>query len=286
MRLPGVGGTGVVTVSQVLVTAARIAGLRRGRLDQTGLAQKGGAVVSDVRISRHPIERAAKIDSHGADLYLVFDPVVGALPTNLVAADTARTVSIVTTSMSTTGEQVGRSGAVVQPADDFVTAIAAQSRPDTLRSFDASAICRQLFGDTSVVNVFLLGVAYQAGAVPVPAEAIEQALELNGVAVAKNVQAFRNGRRWAIAPTASSIGGGAVELTPPPARGACARDLGRRRLAALDDRVAGRRSRRLPGRTHRERVPRAPRAGRVAQRRRAARRPEPGRRASPGTCTS
>jgi indolepyruvate ferredoxin oxidoreductase len=200
VRMTGVGGTGVVTVSQVLVTAARIAGLEARSMDQTGLAQKGGAVVSDVRISRRPIERGAKIDARGADLYLAFDTVVGALPANLAAADETRTLALVSTSMTMTGEQIGRSGAPVQDPTPFVELIADAGRAEMARTIDSAAICRRLFGDTSVANVFMMGTAYQLGGLPIQGYVIEQALELNGVAVEKNIQAFRWGRRWAIAP--------------------------------------------------------------------------------------
>jgi indolepyruvate ferredoxin oxidoreductase len=218
VRMPGVGGTGVVTVSQVLVTAATLAGLEARSMDQTGLAQKGGPVVSDVRISRHATDRTAKIDDGGADLYLVFDPVVGALPGNLAATDPARTIAVVSTTMTPTGEEIGRPGAPTRAPGPLADAIGDSCRTDITRSVDAAEMCRRLFGNVTFANVFLLGVAYQLGALPVPAEAVEQALELNGVAVQANVQAFRWGRRWVVDPRVVGTAG-------PEERGALAPSL-------------------------------------------------------------
>jgi indolepyruvate ferredoxin oxidoreductase len=214
VRMTGVGGTGVVTVSQVLVTAAKVAGLEALSMDQTGLAQKGGAVVSDVHVSRTPIEHGGRVDAGGADLYLVFDAIVGALPNNLVAADAARTTAVISTSMTAAGEQTGRAGAPVIDPKPFVDAISTESRSDHLVVMDVAAVCRRLFGDTSVANVFLLGVAYQLGTLPLPADAIERALELNNVAVEKNVQAFRRGRLWVVSDVDhdAAAGGGASSV--------------------------------------------------------------------------
>jgi indolepyruvate ferredoxin oxidoreductase len=195
VRMPGMGGTGVVTVSQILATAAVHAGLQAGTLDQTGLAQKGGPVVSDVRIGRGPIERGAKAGAGSADLYLVFDAVVGAAPANLAAATPERTISVVSTHVAALGDQASAAGAPVVDAAPLLARIAAATRPRPRVELDAAAVAEAEFGTSTVGNVLLLGVAYQLGAIPVPAVSIEHAIELNGTAVEANVQAFRWGRK-------------------------------------------------------------------------------------------
>jgi indolepyruvate ferredoxin oxidoreductase len=108
VRMPGIGGTGVVTVAQVLGTAAMLDGRFVNSLDQTGLSQKGGAVISDVRITTSPVEGANKLAAGMLDVYLVFD-LVGALsPSNLDAASASRTVAVVSTTKSATGLMIGR----------------------------------------------------------------------------------------------------------------------------------------------------------------------------------
>lgn len=109
MRILGVGGTGVVTVAQILATAAVVDGKFVRSLDQTGLAQKGGAVVSDLKISPHPAAFASKIGSKRCDLYLACDTLVATDPNNLKVTNKDRTVSVVSTTEIPTG-QMGPSG--------------------------------------------------------------------------------------------------------------------------------------------------------------------------------
>ena len=110
MRMPGVGGTGVVTVSQILQMAAMLDGKHSYGLDQTGLAQKGGPVVSDVRIARDPIEGSNKASAGAADLLLGFDVLGAANPRNLLVADAARTVAVVNTHAAPTAAMVTDTG--------------------------------------------------------------------------------------------------------------------------------------------------------------------------------
>src|SRR5262249_13697028 len=106
VHMMGIGGTGVVTVNQILGTAALLDGKHVRGLDQTRLSQKGGPVVSDLRISALPIESANKVSTGGADLYLGFDLLVAADPGNLDKADPARTIAVVSTSQIPTGQMV------------------------------------------------------------------------------------------------------------------------------------------------------------------------------------
>ena len=201
-RITGVGGTGVVTVSQILTAAARLAGLEVRSLDQTGLAQKGGAVVSDIKISGSVVEAAAKAAAGECDLYLGCDLLVAADPKNLVVAHPDRTLACVSTTKVPTGPMI--TDATIGFPD--VTVISDQIRaatcgPDAV-FLDARSSSITLFGTDQYANTLLTGAAFQAGALPLPASAIEQAIELNGAAVDRNVQAFRRGRQAVADPPA------------------------------------------------------------------------------------
>ena len=193
MRIAGIGGTGVVTVAQVLATAALLEGRFVRGLDQTGLAQKGGPVVSDVKWSTTEIDGTNRLTRGECDLYLACDPLVGADPANLVVAAADRTIAVVSTAQVATGRQV------LDPAvgfpDDLAGRIEALTRAGDGVRLDAQRLARQLWGSEQTANLLLVGAAYQAGALPVGADAIERAIELNGAAVDANVQAFRRGRQ-------------------------------------------------------------------------------------------
>jgi len=195
IRLTGVGGTGVVTVSQVLATAGLIAGWHARSLDQTGLAQKGGAVVSDVRFSRTGQAPTNKLGAGECDLYLGCDLLVAADPKNLTVTAVDRTVAVVSTAEVPTGPMVS------DPARSFPDrATVSQPITDRVRDgavlLDVRRVVLGLFGDDQFANVFLVGAGFQTGALPLPPDAIEEALRVNGVAVEKNIQAFRRGRQY------------------------------------------------------------------------------------------
>jgi indolepyruvate ferredoxin oxidoreductase len=162
-------------------------------LDQTGLAQKGGAVVSDLTISAGPAELASKLGESRCDLYLGCDALVATDSSYLKATDPERTVAVISVTLTPTGAMVTDTSvaypeqAAIRLAVDGATARAAY--------LDAGAIARQGLDDEQYANMVLVGAAYQSGALPLAAEAIEQAVELNGVAVAANIQAFRRGRQ-------------------------------------------------------------------------------------------
>ena len=200
LRMPGVGGTGVVTVAQIVGTAATLDGKHVGGLDQTGLSQKAGPVVSDVHISSTPIEGTNKITAGAADLYLVFDLLVGLSPANLVGVAPTKTVAVVSTSKSPTGTMVRDPNAVYPNIADLQSDLDQATRAGANRYLDTVEVTEGLFGESTTANIFQLGVAYQIGALPVSAEAIESAIELNGAAVEANKLAFRWGRLWAIDP--------------------------------------------------------------------------------------
>jgi indolepyruvate ferredoxin oxidoreductase len=239
IRLTGVGGTGVVTVSQVLATAGLIAGWHARSLDQTGLAQKGGAVVSDVRFSRSGQAPTNKLGAGECDLYLGCDLLVAADPKNLTVTDADRTVAVVSVAEVPTGPMVS------DPARSFPDR-AAVSQPITDRVRDGAVLLdvRQvvlgLFGDDQFANVFLVGAGFQTGALPLPPDAIEEALRVNGVAVEKNIQAFRRGRQYVADPAAvlSLAGLGAAGLDSPTAPDPGESSLDRLIRTRADDLIA------------------------------------------------
>jgi indolepyruvate ferredoxin oxidoreductase len=202
MRMPGVGGTGVVTVSQILQMAAMLDGRHSYGLDQTGLSQKGGPVVSDVRIARDKIEGSNKASAGAADLLLGFDVLGAANPKNLLAADPERTVAVVNTHAVPTAAMVTDTGVTFPALERNVRAIGKATRAEDNVYVDAEALSEALFGDHMPTNTVLIGAAYQAGCLPLSADALEQAIRLNGAAVEKNLAAFAWGRAVVAAPDA------------------------------------------------------------------------------------
>ncbi|WP_327087927.1 indolepyruvate ferredoxin oxidoreductase family protein [Nonomuraea sp. NBC_01738] len=189
LRMPGIGGTGVVTVSQILQMAAHLDGLFAAGLEQTGLAQKGGPVVSDVRISKAPIEGAVKVTR--ADVLIGFDLLGAAADSNLAVCAADHTMAIVNTAVVPTAAMVtgrdalpGSSGAVERIAAGVVDGV----------YLDAQGLSEELFGDHMPANMVLVGAAYQAGCLPVSADAVARAIRLNGASVDKNLAAFEAGR--------------------------------------------------------------------------------------------
>ncbi|WP_433062420.1 indolepyruvate ferredoxin oxidoreductase family protein [Dactylosporangium sp. CS-033363] len=240
--LVGIGGTGVVTVNQLLATAALLDGLHTAGLDQTGMSQKAGAVVSHLQIGAAPVDaRTAAVSDGQADLYLVFDALSGAAPQHLARTDAARTVAIVASSLTPTSAVVTNTATSLPPADELLERIRGAVGRTT--AVDAAGISLALLGNETTANVLLLGVAYQAGAVPLAAASIEEAIRLNGVAVEDNIAAFRAGRNHVLAPVTVAASKAADSLNPSPR----AREVAGRLLDA-----AG-----LPAAVHEVALPRA-----------------------------
>ncbi len=192
IRMPGIGGTGVVTVSQILAVAARLDGREASTVDQTGLSQKAGPVVSTLTIGNpHP----------GVDVLLAFDIVTATTPINLEPLDQRTATAIVSTTPTPTSRQLGRvANARIDIEARRTLLDSVTSAPDN-RYVDAAAICTRLFGHAQHANVFLTGVAHQCGWIPVTSEAIEASIRLNGAAVDANIAAFRWGREWVVDPS-------------------------------------------------------------------------------------
>jgi indolepyruvate ferredoxin oxidoreductase len=194
----GIGGTGVVMLNQVLATAAFLDGLRVTGLDQTGLSQKAGPVVSHLRLwpADGPVpEASSAVGEEAADLLLALDLLVAAEPRHLARAAPGRTVTVASTSLVPTAGMVrGAEG----PPDlgALLGALRERSRPGPggLIEVDTVGLATTLFGDGVCANLIALGAAYQAGAVPLQTSSIARAIELNGVAVERNQAAFLAGR--------------------------------------------------------------------------------------------
>jgi indolepyruvate ferredoxin oxidoreductase len=214
----GIGGTGVVTVNQILGTAALLDGKHVRGLDQTGLSQKGGPVVSHLKISQRASEAANKIAAGSADCYLGFDILVATSPQNLDHARPDRTIAVVSTSQVPTGAMVTSTAVEFPEANGLVTSIDRVTRKDENVYLDALRLAETLFDDHMAANMIVLGAAWQAGAIPVSADAIEDAVKLNGVSVQMNTHAFRAGRLLVADPawvqTVARQRLGAVAATP------------------------------------------------------------------------
>jgi indolepyruvate ferredoxin oxidoreductase len=214
----GIGGTGVVTVNQILGTAALLDGKHVRGLDQTGLSQKGGPVVSHLKISERASEASNKIAAGSADCYLGFDILVATSPQNLDHARPDRTIAVVSTSQVPTGAMVTSTAVEFPEANALVTSIDRVTRKDENVYLDALGLAETLFDDHMAANMIVLGAAWQAGAIPVSADAIEDAVKLNGVSVQMNTHAFRAGRLLVADPawvrTVARPRLGAVAATP------------------------------------------------------------------------
>jgi len=201
----GIGGTGVVLLNQVLATAAFLDGLQVTGLDQTGLSQKAGPVVSHLRLwpgapqapaapGQRPAAAASNaVGEESADLLLALDLLVAADPRHLARAAAGRTITVASTSLVPTADMV-RGAAPAPGVAALLDAVRDRTRPGGLTSLDTIALATTLFGDGIAANLIALGAAYQAGAVPLQASSIARAIELNGVAVERNLAAFRAGR--------------------------------------------------------------------------------------------
>ena len=232
VRMPGVGGTGVVTASQIIGTAAMLDGRFVWGLDQTGLSQKACPVVSDLRISVNPIEGTNKIANGCVDTYLGLDMLVAA-GTALNGTSADRSLAVVSTSQTPTSEMVTDPDTPGFDTTVMRARINAATRAADNLYLDAFRITSGLFGETTAANTLLLGAAYQRGALPIAAAAIEQAIELNGAAVEVNTLAFRWGRMLVLeASLVEEAMASAGQTSQPPAAADLAmfRDLDRGEL--------------------------------------------------------
>ncbi|MEP7105499.1 MAG: indolepyruvate ferredoxin oxidoreductase family protein, partial [Chloroflexota bacterium] len=194
--MPGIGGTGVVTANQVLAYAAMMEGKQVHVLDQTGLAQKGGAVLSSLTVYEGDPQphMSNKVGLGRADLMVGLDTLGVVNAPNADRMAPARTVVVGDSTVQPTAEVVRHVNFMLPGKSVLQRAVDAHSRAEENVWVEAGKTSEALFGDQALTNIFMIGVAYQAGLLPVSSEAVEAAVGLNGVAVEKNLQAFRYGR--------------------------------------------------------------------------------------------
>jgi indolepyruvate ferredoxin oxidoreductase len=213
----GIGGTGIVTIGALLGMAAHLEGKHCSVMDLAGLAQKGGAVFSHVRIAATEGQiHATRIAAGGADLLLGCDIVVSASSDALATLEAGTTHALINTHEAATGD-FARDPDWSFPAATLRQRLVAALGERGIEFIDATGVATQLMGDSIATNLFLLGHAYQKGLVPVSAEAIERAIELNGVAVDFNRQSFAWGRKAAHDPAgvaAAVAASGTAETIP------------------------------------------------------------------------
>lgn len=196
--LTGIGGTGVLTVGALVGMAAHLDKKGCSIVDMAGLAQKGGAVVSHIRIAERPEDiHATRIAVEGMDLLLGCDMVVASYPDTLANVKKDHTHAIINDDQTITGHFIGN------PDYDFKhkairEAIQTSIGKQEVDFLPATQLATQLMGDTIATNLFMLGFAYQKGFLPISAKALEEAIRLNKVAVEQNIQATRWGRLAAL----------------------------------------------------------------------------------------
>ncbi|MEZ5856634.1 MAG: indolepyruvate ferredoxin oxidoreductase family protein [Hyphomicrobiaceae bacterium] len=193
--ITGIGGTGVVTIAALLTMGAHIEGKAFSTIDQFGMAQKGGAVMSHVRIAANDEALGpARLSTGSADLILGCDSLVTSGEAALGSIDPKRTHVVVNAHQAITG-QFAMNPDLTFPSEAIARRIGAETGDGRLDMLDATRLATALMGDSIAANLFMLGFAWQKGLVPVSQAALMQAIELNGLAVEANKAAFDWGRR-------------------------------------------------------------------------------------------
>ncbi len=200
LLVTGVGGTGVITIGGILGMAAHLEGKAASIMDQTGMAQKGGAVTSHIVIAMNDEGiRAARIGGGAADAMLGCDALVAAGADAIGTLEKGRSRAVLNTHETITGGFT-RNPEERVPLISLIGAVKAACGPERVDVLDATDLATRLLGDAIGANLLILGYAWQKGLVPAGREAIEQAIRLNGASVGMNLAAFAWGRRAAIDP--------------------------------------------------------------------------------------
>ncbi len=193
----GVGGTGVVTIGALIGMAAHIEGKGCSVLDMAGLAQKGGAVVSHVRLAPRPEDlHSVRISAGGARLVLGCDLVVAAGFEALSKVQAGKTMAVINSHEAITGDFT-RDRDYHFPGQALADHIVNATGSGGAEFVEATRLATALLGDSIATNLFMLGYAWQKGQVPLSEASLLQAIDLNGVAVEANKRAFVWGRRAA-----------------------------------------------------------------------------------------
>ena len=214
LLVTGVGGTGVVTIGALISMAAHLEGKDASVLDFMGFSQKGGAVLSFVRLGVGPDAlNQVRIDIQQADAILACDMVVGA------SIEALQTIKHGRTQIVANAHKIATAAFVRDPdANLHESALIEKMRfaagAKNVVTCNGNALTQQLLGDTIMTNILLMGFAWQRGLIPVSLEALERAIELNGVAVDANKVAFGAGRLAAFDPKALQSLLGTPAYTP------------------------------------------------------------------------
>jgi len=198
----GIGGTGVITIGALLGMAAHLEGKAVSVLDMTGVAQKGGAVHTFVRIAARPEHLSSiRIAAGDADAVIGCDLLVTCENEILIRMRPGTTRAVINSNRLPTVAFI-RNPDLKTPWGEMEEGLRAVIGHEAAKFIDATSLVTSLMGDAIAVNVFMLGFAYQSGHVPLSSAALQRAIELNGVAVEKNQQAFQWGRLAACDPIA------------------------------------------------------------------------------------
>ncbi|UDY23597.1 indolepyruvate ferredoxin oxidoreductase family protein [Nocardioides sp. Kera G14] len=201
VRMPGIGGTGVVTVSAVLQMAAFLDGRYAAGVEQIGLAQKGGPVISDIRFSDSPVTGQLRAGRGTVDVLLALDPIGGATDEML---DTLRpgALAVVNTGEVATSAMVQDTTVTMPAPTELRSRIDSATLAPENVYVDADALAMRHFADHMPTNMIVIGAALQQGLLPLSVEALEEAIRLNGASVENNLAALRLGRITIAAPEA------------------------------------------------------------------------------------
>jgi indolepyruvate ferredoxin oxidoreductase len=190
----GVGGTGLVTLNQILATAAAFDGLYVTGLDQTGLSQKGGPVVSHLKLFREPVVTSQSLGEQTVDTFIALDLLVANDPRHRSRLSPRRTRAILSTSRVPTAEMVLKTDSSFGSVEELTDSVGRCVRPDMQDRADILAIAEGIFKDHMTVNIIALGMTFQKGFLPVSEPSLRRAIEVNGAAVERSKKAFAIGR--------------------------------------------------------------------------------------------
>jgi indolepyruvate ferredoxin oxidoreductase len=211
--LVGVGSTGVVTANAILMRAAELEGHHAHHLDQMGLAQRGGRVLSQCTLGRGSLTGSPRVGWGLADTLLAFDPLGASDASGLRALSPERTWAIVHSGLAPTAEMVTQTNGDPPDVEDFIAPI--EQHTMRLHTIPAESLAEAVFGTSLPANVIQLGFSCQLGAIPLRPESLEQAIVDREVAVEDNRTAFRLGR--AVAADPSLVGSILADELPPTA---------------------------------------------------------------------
>lgn len=194
LLVAGMGGTGIITIGAIVSMAAHLQGLSVSVLDLTGLAQKGGTVISHIRLApTHASPGPVRLDWQQADAAILCDPVASTAPDALGALRHHHTKTLLNTYVAPVSEFTRNPDAPLHQ-DALIEKIRYATGDQHLATVDAHNAAQILFGDSILSNMFMLGYAWQRYDIPLSYAALTRAIEMNGVSVALNKDAFEAGR--------------------------------------------------------------------------------------------